>query len=30
MFLYELTGRPDFALNYFDLETAKKRVSMSR
>jgi len=26
--LYELTGRPDFDPNYFDLEAAKKRVSM--
>lgn len=28
--LYELTGRPDFDPNYFDLEAAKKRVSMGR
>mgnify|MGYP003574427881 CR=1 FL=1 len=28
--LYELTGRPDFDPSYFDLEAAKKRVSISR
>jgi hypothetical protein len=28
--LYELTGHPDFDPNYFDLEAAKKRVSMGR
>ena len=28
--LYELTGRPDFDPRYFDLEAAKKRVSMGR
>jgi hypothetical protein len=28
--LYELTGRPDFDPSYFDLEAAKKRVSMGR
>ena len=28
--LYELTGRPDFDPNYFDLEAAKKRVSLGR
>jgi len=28
--LYELAGRPDFDPNYFDLETAKKRVSKGR
>jgi len=26
--LYELTGRPDFDPNFFDLEAAKRRVSM--
>jgi len=26
--LYDLTGRPDFDPNYFDLEAAKKRVSL--
>ena len=28
--LYELTGRPDFDPNFFDLDAAKKRVSMGR
>ncbi len=28
--LFELTGRPDFDPNYFDLEAAKKRVSTGR
>lgn len=28
--LYELSGRPDFDPGYFDLEAAKKRVSMGR
>lgn len=28
--LYELTGRPDFDPSHFDLEAAKKRVSMGR
>ncbi|TKB28524.1 plasmid pRiA4b ORF-3 family protein [Desulfopila sp. IMCC35006] len=28
--LFELTGRPDFDPNYFDLAAAKKRVSLGR